>query len=90
MILVIVLTTLSALSAFRLGAPIVGVVGLAAAIMYLLLLTQKNIIYFYVICGLVMVMFIINLMNGAGAASIGGLLNPLITYLLIRNSFAKK
>ena len=89
MILVIIFTGLTSLSLLMQGAAAAGIVGLAAAVMYFLLLTKKDFKYFYIICGLVILMMIINLSAGAGSASFGGILNPVITYLLIKRSFGK-
>lgn len=64
-----------------------GLLGIISAVLYFLLWNQRVVIYFYGICIAALLMVLVNFSRGFGAASLSGLINPMITCLLIRKYY---
>ena len=61
-----------------------GLLGIASAVCFGILWFKKNVYGFYGVCAIAVIMVIINFSNNVGIFSLTGLINPLITFLVIK------
>lgn len=71
--------------------PVIGVLSILSAVCYGILLFKKNVYAFYGICGVQAVGVIVNIISSVAIpTALSGLINPLITFFVIKKYFFNK